>query len=93
MTRPVRLADVIDQAVCTSVDTDLFFPEQGRLDVTRAAKKVCQSCPVRLPCLEAALEFGETGVWGGLTEFERRGMAHGSRHYSLELTLAAKATA
>jgi len=38
-----------------------------------AAKRLCRSCPVRIPCLEHALEQGEKlGVWGGLSEDERK---------------------
>lgn len=37
------------------------------------AKLVCNSCPVRLECLADALDGGhQFGVWGGMTERERR---------------------
>ncbi len=37
------------------------------------AKVICQACPVRTECLAEALDNGmEWGVWGGLTERERR---------------------
>lgn len=36
------------------------------------AKRLCATCPVKQQCLEAALENGEVGVWGGTTEQERR---------------------
>lgn len=40
-----------------------------------AAKKVCTGCPVRLECLADALDSRtEYGVWGGLTERERRAL-------------------
>jgi WhiB family redox-sensing transcriptional regulator len=58
-------------AACTGVDPDLFFPARGAS--TDDAKAVCRSCPVRLQCLEYALANGEKcGVWGGLSERERR---------------------
>lgn len=36
------------------------------------AKRVCAGCPVRLECLEWAIQRREVGVWGGTTEDERR---------------------
>ena len=60
-----------DEANCLGVDPDLFFPERGAS--TREAKEVCRGCVVRLDCLEFALVNGEKfGIWGGLSERERR---------------------
>ena len=60
-----------DQANCLGVDPDLFFPERGAS--TREAKEVCRGCVVRGECLEYALANGEKfGIWGGLSEDERR---------------------
>jgi WhiB family transcriptional regulator, redox-sensing transcriptional regulator len=61
-----------DAAVCTSTDPELFYPGHGRLDETRAAKRICQSCTVRVQCLEFALASGdEHGIWGGMSPGER----------------------
>lgn len=60
-----------DRANCLGVDPDLFFPERGAS--TREAKEVCRGCEVRQQCLDYALENGEKfGIWGGLSERERR---------------------
>src|SRR5437016_12267696 len=60
-----------DQANCLGVDPDLFFPERGAS--TREAKEVCRGCVVREECLEYALSNGEKyGIWGGMSERERR---------------------
>jgi WhiB family redox-sensing transcriptional regulator len=60
-----------EQANCLGVDPDLFFPERGAS--TREAKSVCRGCEVRIDCLEYALAHGEKfGIWGGLSERERR---------------------
>lgn len=60
-----------EQAVCASVDPDLFFPPKGL--PSREAKSVCSGCPVRVECLEYALTIPLIfGVWGGTTEQERR---------------------
>jgi WhiB family transcriptional regulator, redox-sensing transcriptional regulator len=59
------------QANCMGVDPDLFFPERGAS--TREAKEVCRGCVVREDCLEFALTNSEKfGIWGGLSERERR---------------------
>jgi WhiB family redox-sensing transcriptional regulator len=59
------------QANCMGVDPDLFFPERGAS--TREAKEVCRGCVVQEDCLEHALANGEKfGIWGGLSERERR---------------------
>ena len=56
---------------CLGVDPDLFFPERGAS--TREAKSVCANCEVREDCLEFAITHGEKfGIWGGLSERERR---------------------
>ena len=60
-----------DYANCLGVDPDLFFPERGAS--TREAKEVCRGCVVREDCLEYALANGEKfGIWGGMSERERR---------------------
>ncbi|AJT42749.1 transcription factor WhiB [Psychromicrobium lacuslunae] len=58
-------------ALCAQTDPEAFFPEKG--GSTRDAKKVCGSCNVRSQCLEYALSNDERfGIWGGLSERERR---------------------
>ena len=58
-------------ANCLGVDPDLFFPERGAS--TKEAKRVCSACDVRDECLEYALDNGEKfGIWGGMSERERR---------------------
>ena len=47
-----------------------FFPERG--ESGRQAKAICAVCPVRRPCLEFGLRTRSSGVWGGLTDRERR---------------------
>lgn len=59
------------KAKCLGVNPDLFFPERGAS--TREAKTVCRDCKVRDDCLEYALLNNEKfGIWGGLSERERR---------------------
>lgn len=69
--RPVRELTWWDYAACLGMDPDLFFPERG--ESVAAAKEVCQDCPVRLTCLQYALDNKEHhGIWGGVSERERR---------------------
>jgi len=60
-----------ERALCAQTDPEAFFPEKG--GSTREAKKVCVGCDVRSECLEYALAHDERfGIWGGLSERERR---------------------
>jgi WhiB family redox-sensing transcriptional regulator len=63
--------DWTERALCAQTDPEAFFPEKG--GSTREAKKVCLGCEVRAECLEYALANDERfGIWGGLSERERR---------------------
>jgi WhiB family redox-sensing transcriptional regulator len=63
-------------AACRDVDPELFFPIGNTgpaLLQIEEAKEVCHRCKVMAPCLQWALESGQdAGVWGGLSEDERR---------------------
>jgi WhiB family redox-sensing transcriptional regulator len=60
-----------EQALCAQTDPEAFFPEKG--GSTREAKRVCGRCDVRGDCLSFALAHDERfGIWGGLSERERR---------------------
>jgi WhiB family redox-sensing transcriptional regulator len=60
-----------EAALCAETDPEAFFPEKG--GSTREAKKICTGCEVRAECLEYALANDERfGIWGGLSERERR---------------------
>jgi WhiB family redox-sensing transcriptional regulator len=60
-----------ERALCAQTDPEAFFPEKG--GSTREAKRICAGCEVRAECLEYALTFDERfGIWGGLSERERR---------------------
>jgi WhiB family redox-sensing transcriptional regulator len=80
------LPDWRDDAACRDADPELFFPEcdvrSARAQV-KTAKLICRGCPVKLTCLDWALASGqEAGIWGGLTEDERRRLLrHGRRHF------------
>ncbi len=70
-TAEVPVGNWWDEANCLGVDPDLFFPERGAS--TREAKAVCRGCVVSDECLEYALQNSEKfGIWGGMSERERR---------------------
>jgi WhiB family redox-sensing transcriptional regulator len=61
-----------ERAACHSVDPEELFGESARQN---RAKAVCSGCPVRTECLAEALDHRiEFGVWGGMTERERRAL-------------------
>lgn len=69
----VRLKDQDWRALgsCSSADPDLWF-SVGAVE-HKQAKIICRQCPVRMSCLEYAMDAPvDHGIWGGLTERERR---------------------
>jgi WhiB family redox-sensing transcriptional regulator len=61
----------MDLGNCQGLNPDLFFPARGAS--TTEAKAVCRQCVVQEQCLEYALTHRERfGIWGGLSERERR---------------------
>ena len=73
-----------DRAACLDCATDLFFPigtTGPAVKRINEAKAVCARCPVSATCLLWAVEAGvEDGIWGGLTEDERRAMKRSQRN-------------
>ena len=63
-------------AACQDEDPEMFFPIGATGPAQRQlmnAKRVCARCPVQSECLRLALMTGiEHGVWGGMSEDERR---------------------
>ena len=65
-----------ERALCAQTDPEAFFPEKG--GSTREAKRICLGCEVRDACLDYALAHDERfGIWGGLSERERRRLKRG----------------
>jgi WhiB family redox-sensing transcriptional regulator len=64
--------DWASQAACRATDPDTLFVQGA---AQNRAKAVCMGCPVRTECLADALDNRtEFGVWGGMTERERRAL-------------------
>lgn len=71
-------SDWTSRAVCAKADPDLLFVTGA---AQRDAAKMCHGCPVKLECLADALDSQvEFGVWGGLTERQRRAILRKSPH-------------
>ena len=67
-----------DLALCAQTDPEAFFPEKG--GSSRDAKRICARCEVKAECLDYALTRDiRYGIWGGLSERERRGAKRNRR--------------
>ena len=63
-----------DDAECAEIASEFFFPDEDNpvAGNYRVAKRICDSCPVAVQCLEYALvDRIPYGMWGGLTPPER----------------------
>ncbi|NVI90321.1 WhiB family transcriptional regulator [Actinomadura sp. BRA 177] len=66
------ITDWTARAACRNADPDALFVQGA---AQNRAKLICRGCPVRTECLADALDNRiEFGVWGGMTERERRAL-------------------
>ena len=75
----IRLSIWQKDALCRQHSSNLFFPpatfekKDDRVKREVKAKAVCGGCPVIFDCLEEAMSISEPfGIWGGLTDNERK---------------------
>ena len=86
--RDIEMGGVVDtdwmaRGKCREMDPAVFFPNDG-IGV-QVAQRICAECPVRVACLEYALENKvDHGVWGGCSERERRRILRKRRMSRLE---------
>jgi WhiB family redox-sensing transcriptional regulator len=75
-------------AACSEVDPEIFFPHEEELPsgkivavyrYQKQATEICRQCPLMVKCLEYSLRNAEYGIWGGMTENQRRGLRQRSR--------------
>ena len=90
---PASMTGWAASGACRQSDPELFFPvttSGPAAGQVNKAKAVCARCPVRVPCLDFALDSGQAfGVWGGTTGEERRLLRRrrGYRRSSAEVLL------
>lgn len=71
----ITLLEFQYQGACRDHDPELFFPMSeaaAHEEQIGEAKAVCRSCPVLSKCRAYALDNAVDGIWGGMTEDERR---------------------
>jgi WhiB family redox-sensing transcriptional regulator len=77
----------VHRARCKDEDPELFFPigtTGPAATQIELAKAICFGCDVRLECLEWSLMTGQdSGVWGGMSEEERRALRRARRRNAL----------
>ena len=65
----------MSKAACKGMDAELFMPLRGENLKIRAAKQICNFCPVKSECAEYGLQismlYDTHGIFGGLTRSER----------------------
>jgi WhiB family transcriptional regulator, redox-sensing transcriptional regulator len=83
MTAPESRAEWWSHAACSTSDPDLFFPIASAGPALRQvtqAKAICARCQIQQACLNYALDAGPVhGIWGGMTEAERRRLTRRNR--------------
>ena len=69
----------LEGASCSQSDPEVFFPDVGRVDLTRLAKKICRNCVELEPCTIDAIEnnYDQYGIQAGLTGRERARLRNG----------------
>jgi WhiB family transcriptional regulator, redox-sensing transcriptional regulator len=68
----------VERAACRTADPELFFPLSGHgpgAQQIEQARAVCARCAIRAACLDWSVTNAVVyGVWGGLSEDERRSL-------------------
>jgi WhiB family redox-sensing transcriptional regulator len=68
-----------DRAACQGLPDEYFFPPP-KVRILEATRRICAGCEVRAECLMYALNNCEDdGIWGGLSETERRNLKRHSK--------------
>jgi WhiB family redox-sensing transcriptional regulator len=84
----------VHRARCKDEDPELFFPigtAGPAASQVEAARAICMQCEVRSECLEWAMDTGQdAGVWGGLSEEERRALRRSRRRGELSRLAGAR---
>lgn len=69
-----------EKANCIEQDRDIFFPDRGERQKLKLARAICADCVVQEECLDYAMGNAiKHGVWGGLSERQRRIIRRGEQ--------------
>jgi WhiB family redox-sensing transcriptional regulator len=68
----MRVPGQFENPLCSEVDTELFFPENGEQFQAATAKSVCKRCPHITECFEWALHNESFGIWGASSPRDRK---------------------
>lgn len=75
----------VTEALCAQTDPEAFFPEKG--GTAEPARRICAVCPVHRECRDYALTNAEYhGIWGGLTDNDRRRIRRQARRTGTPVT-------
>jgi WhiB family redox-sensing transcriptional regulator len=66
--------DWLDHAACAGMDGRAFYANgKHAREQVKAARRICNICPVRAECAAWAIQTGEKwGVWGGMSQQQLR---------------------
>jgi WhiB family redox-sensing transcriptional regulator len=68
------------KAECLGSDPNMWVPEDySNGEATRAAKAICATCVIKEECRDWAIKTKQVGIWGGLTDSNRRYLIYGRR--------------
>jgi WhiB family redox-sensing transcriptional regulator len=70
-----------ERAACQGLPDEFFFPPP-KVRILQETRRICAGCEVRLDCLAYALNFDAEGIWGGLSEQERRNLKRRSKEHT-----------
>lgn len=81
-----------DKASCRGIDTNVFFQDHAGVSSNYASQRImCAQCPVRLECLDFALDNHiKYGLWGGIAPRNRRDVGMGRVSKDLTVTQIVK---
>lgn len=68
-----QIEELVGEPPCVNFP-DAFFSEDKHYVWERQAKALCNSCPVRMLCLDFAVKHPQHGIWGGTTPTERKNL-------------------
>lgn len=64
--------EITDAPCQKNVDPEIFFPDPTDREGIAKAKEVCAKCASTSECLSFALKTNSYGVWGGMTDEDRK---------------------